>query len=188
MARAPGYYPDPASNNQIRYWNGTGWDEQHQSATYGTPAAAAVYGAPQPSPHGAPPPNPYGAPPPGLPNVPTPRRGRHGVGWAVALVVLLAIGGGIWALVRNAGTPPEPTGEVQVDTALSGYVPSSGSWASALTIVDAGVYWLSATANEDLTMALYDSDSEVAENDDGGPLDAAGERARPAAGGLPGAW
>jgi hypothetical protein len=83
-------------------------------------------------------------------------------------VLLLAIGGGVWAFVSDVVGPPEPSGEVQVDVPLRGDVPSNGAWASALTIADAGVYWLTATADEDLTLELYDDSATVAENDDGG--------------------
>ncbi|WP_420113841.1 DUF2510 domain-containing protein [Pseudactinotalea sp.] len=181
-SRAPGYYPDPASNNRIRYWNGSGWGDQHENVTAptslsgsGTPPSGP-YGTAPSAPYGTPPSAPYGTPPAQAPNttypgaLPAPGRGRGPrVGGVLGLVVLLALGGLVWGLVRNAGRPPEPSGEVQVGTPLVGDVPSRGSWASALTIAEAGVYWLTATADEDLTMAVYDHDSRLAENDDGRP-------------------
>lgn len=163
--RAPGYYPDPASN-RIRYWNGTGWGDQNQNATYGSPPSTTPYGTPPSTAYGAPPLQVPSATYPGTPAAPTRRNGPR-VGAAVGMVVLLAIGGLIWGLVRNAGRPPEPSGEVLVGTPLSGDVPSRGSWASALTVSAAGVYWLTATADEDLKMAVYDAGSRLAENDDG---------------------
>lgn len=103
--------------------------------------------------------------PPGQQQPTSPR--RRGMGAAIAIVVTLLVLGGVWYGVRVSQRPPEPVGVVEVDEPLDGSVPAGGSWPVALTITDPGVVSITALSDEDLTLKVYDTDSPIAENDDG---------------------
>lgn len=116
MSTPAGWYPDPESPNEQRYWDGERWTE-HRAPRSGPPAAAPV--APPPP---APVPAPgygasgqgaagYGTPPPGAPGHPmpgvtpahgagvaAPKKSRKGL-WITLGVIAVVVVGGFVALV-----------------------------------------------------------------------------------------
>lgn len=105
---APGWYPDPGSTDQIRYWDGAAWTDHTAPRVAAPPTPDSALSAPAvPAQGPVPLPQPPGAPSP----LATPPNQSHTakVVVAVAVVILVVVGGGAGAIFLTRDDQPAST-------------------------------------------------------------------------------
>lgn len=104
MAPIAGWYPDPQSSSNLRYWDGSAW-------TTDVRAADATFGSPAPPPTGS-----HGsAYDPAAPDVFVPRKSQGGLVVAMVSVAAVLVAGGVIAIIAVAnssdGSSPSNPGQ-----------------------------------------------------------------------------
>lgn len=192
--KAPGWYPDPQGERQVRFWDGSDWTEYVQPFAPPEAIKRGALTAVEDYPYLAnaalrTPAEPRtvqtwitpAAPVAVMETTAVARSHRGGLGWWIAgggLLVAVVVVALVTSLLRDDNdTPvlvdPSPSATASVDAAVvtpgsaaNGSVPDGGELHTTIDIADQGVYFVSVTSTADTALEVSQGGTAVFASDD----------------------